>query len=118
LNSIWQQCISCLEGEISEQQLNTWILPLQVEQELNTLKLLAPNRFVMDWVRKHFLDRIRELVTNLDDSKSMSVSLMIGSHAGAAKPDPVAATPLPRTYRSSGVNESQKFKTFVDSGQQ
>jgi chromosomal replication initiator protein len=44
----------------------------------------------------------------------MSVSLMIGSHAGAAKPDPVAATPLPRTYRSSGVNESQKFKTFVE----
>jgi hypothetical protein len=58
LNSIWQQCITCLEGEISEQQLNTWILPLQVEQELNTLKLLAPNRFVMDWVRKHFLEQI------------------------------------------------------------
>jgi chromosomal replication initiation ATPase DnaA len=75
LNLIWQQCISCLEGEISEQQLNTWILPLQVEQELNTLKLLAPNRFVMDWVRKHFLERIRELVTSLDDSKSISVSL-------------------------------------------
>jgi len=114
LNSIWQQCISCLEGEISEQQLNTWILPLQVEQELNTLKLLAPNRFVMDWVRKHFLDRIRELITSLDDSKSMSVSLMIGSHARVAEPAAVAATPPPRTYRSSGVNESQKFKNFVE----
>ena len=79
LNSIWQQCITCLEGEISEQQLNTWILPLQAEQELNTLKLLAPNRFVMDWVRKHFLERINELVTNLDDSKSISVNLSIGS---------------------------------------
>ena len=75
MNSIWQQCISSLEGEISEQQLNTWILPLQVEQELNTLKLLAPNRFVMDWVRKNFLDRIRELISSLDDSKSISVSL-------------------------------------------
>ena len=64
MNLIWQQCISCLEGEISEQQLNTWILPLQVEQDPNTLKLLAPNRFVMDWVRKHFLERIRELAGN------------------------------------------------------
>ena len=82
MNSIWQQCISCLEGEISEQQLNTWILPLQVEQELNTLKLLAPNRFVMDWVRKHFLERIRELVASLDDSKSISVSLAVGSQRG------------------------------------
>ena len=114
MNSIWQQCISCLEGEISEQQLNTWILPLQVEQELNTLKLLAPNRFVMDWVRKHFLDRIRELVTSLDDSKSISVSLMIGSHARPIEPEKVAPAPPPRTYRSSGLNESQKFKNFVE----
>ena len=115
MNSIWQQCISCLEGEISEQQLNTWILPLQVEQELNTLKLLAPNRFVMDWVRKHFLDRIRELVTSLDDSKSISVSLMIGSQARPVDAETVAPpAPPPRTYRSSGLNESQKFKNFVE----
>ena len=114
MNLIWQQCISCLEGEISEQQLNTWILPLQVEQELNTLKLLAPNRFVMDWVRKHFLDRIRELVSSLDDSKSISVSLAIGSHAQAIPTDPVAASPPPRAYRSSGLSDSQNFRNFVE----
>ncbi len=115
MNSIWQQCISCLEGEISEQQLNTWILPLQVEQDPNTLKLLAPNRFVMDWVRKHFLDRIRELVTSLDDSKSISVSLSIGSQTRVSEPEPVAAdSPPPRAYRSSGLNESHKFRNFVE----
>ncbi len=112
MNSIWQQCVSCLEGEISEQQLNTWILPLQVEQDLNTLKLLAPNRFVMDWVRKHFLERIRELVESLDDSKSISVSLTIGSQARAAEPE--VNKPPPRAYRSSGLNDKQKFKNFVE----
>jgi chromosomal replication initiator protein len=114
LNLIWQQCISCLEGEISEQQLNTWILPLQVKQELNTLKLLAPNRFVMDWVRKHFLDRIRELVSSLDDSKSISVSLAIGSNTTTMPTDPVAAGPTPRAYRSSGLSDSQNFSNFVE----
>ena len=120
MNLIWQQCISCLEGEISEQQLNTWILPLQVEQDLNTLKLLAPNRFVMDWVRKHFLERIRELVSSLDDSKSISVSLAIGSQARADEPEAAVSsvasvsTPPPRAYRSSGLNESQRFKNFVE----
>jgi chromosomal replication initiator protein len=116
LNSIWQQCISCLEGEISEQQLNTWILPLQVEQELNTLKLLAPNRFVMDWVRKHFLDRIRELITSLDDSKSISVKLTIGSQS---KPNQVAqpgstSQPLSRLKTNTGLSENQKFSNFVE----
>ena len=114
LNSIWQQCISSLEGEISEQQLNTWILPLQVEQELNTLKLLAPNRFVMDWVRKNFLDRIRELITNLDDSKSISVSLSIGSQATSMLSDAAADGPPRRAYRSSGLSDSQNFRNFVE----
>ena len=114
LNSIWQQCVSCLEGEISEQQLNTWILPLQVEQDPGTLKLLAPNRFVMDWVRKHFLERIRELVTSIDDSKSISVSLVIGSQTRALEPEPLTQSPPPRAYRSSGLNDSHKFRNFVE----
>ena len=114
MNLIWQQCISSLEGEISEQQLNTWILPLQVEQELNTLKLLAPNRIVMDWVRNHLLERIRELVTSLDDSKSISVSLVIGSQTMGLDPQDATASPPPRAYRSSGLNESQLFKNFVE----
>jgi chromosomal replication initiator protein len=116
LNSIWQQCITCLEGEISEQQLNTWILPLQAEQELNTLKLLAPNRFVMDWVRKHFLDRINELVTSLDESKSMSVNLSIGSQI--KPPESIRIEPDTRSVRrknqATGLNESHIFNNFVE----
>ena len=116
MNLIWQQCISCLEGEISEQQLNTWILPLQVEQELNTLKLLAPNRFVMDWVRKHFLDRIRELVINLDDSKSISVSLAIGSQTRMLKPLVTESKKnnLRQSNQSSGLSNNQIFANYVE----
>jgi chromosomal replication initiator protein len=115
LNLIWQQCVTCLEGEISEQQLNTWILPLQAEQEQNTLNLLAPNRFVMDWVRKHFLDRISELVISLDETNSISVNLSIGSQI---KPRvPVQSEPDTRSSRrknQSGLNESQIFNSFVE----
>jgi len=116
LNSIWQQCVTCLEGEISEQQLNTWILPLQAEQELNTLKLLAPNRFVMDWVRKHFLERISELVTSLDDSKSISVNLSIGSQTRARAKTPLdSGNQAPnKTIHSSGLDDKQIFSSFVE----
>ncbi len=114
--TIWQQCISRLEAEISEQQLNTWILPLQAEQELSVLKLLAPNRFVMDWVRKHFLERINELVSGLDDSKSISVNLSIGSQT---KPiNSVKSTganqPVKKVNKSSTFSETQLFSNFVE----
>ena len=116
MKSIWQQCITCLEGEISEQQLNTWILPLQTEQDLNTLKLLAPNRFVMDWVRKHFLGRIVELVTSLDDSKSISVNLSIGSQikSRATKQAEPNIKTSRRSNHASGLSESQSFNSFVE----
>ena len=114
--AIWQQCISRLETEISEQQLNTWILPLQAEQELSVLKLLAPNRFVMDWVRKHFLERINELVSGLDDSKSISVNLSIGSQTKSINPDKNGAAnqPVKKLNKASTFSESQLFSNFVE----
>lgn len=116
MDSIWQQCISCLEAEISEQQLNTWILPLQVERELNTLRLLAPNRFVMDWVRKHFLERIRELVSNLDDSKSITVSLSIGSHSKSVPMQQKVSQGGDKTSsnKHTGLSDQQIFANFVE----
>ena len=118
MSSIWQQCVTCLEGEISEQQFNTWIMPLHAELDLNTLKLLAPNRFVMDWVRKHFLDRINELVSSLDESKSITVSLSIGTQAKSNKVErsrPAATTPpVRRSGQLSELNEFQVFNNFVE----
>lgn len=116
MDSIWQQCILCLEGEISEQQLNTWILPLQVEQNLSVLRLLAPNRFVMDWVKNHFLERINELVSSLDDSKSISVSLSIGSQTRSPKSMVEKNTnkPVKKQNIASSLSETQRFSNFVE----
>jgi chromosomal replication initiator protein len=53
------QCARALEAELSEQQFNTWIRPLQLVEDGPLLKLLAPNRFVVDWVKTHCLEQIR-----------------------------------------------------------
>jgi len=85
-NSLWKHCLSRLESEIPEQQLNTWIRPLQAVEEAHNVRLLAPNRFVLDWVRDHFYARIRELVE--EQTSEGKVSLEIGS---SARPRPNAA---------------------------
>ena len=56
----WQKCVLYLQDELPAQQFNTWIRPLKVEARSDALVLLAPNRFVKDWVRDKFLDRIQE----------------------------------------------------------
>ena len=74
---MWDQCLNRLESELPEQQFNTWIRPLHAIEDSESLRLLAPNRFVQDWVEENFLARIRELV--LLQNTDLSVSLEIGS---------------------------------------
>lgn len=59
--SLWGECLHRLQSELPEQQFNTWIRPLKVEATGGGLRLLAPNRFVLDWVSDKFLQRIREI---------------------------------------------------------
>ena len=55
--SLWDKCVQQLQSDLPEQHFNTWIRPLQAIEEQRGLRLLAPNRFVVDWVRQHFLER-------------------------------------------------------------
>ena len=77
-SSLWSNCLTRLEQELSAQQFNTWIRPLQAVKEDHTLRLLAPNRFVMDWVKERFLTRIVELATQTDSSPQLNVSVEVG----------------------------------------
>ena len=71
-----------MQAELPEQQYNTWIRPLQAVDEGAVLRLLAPNRFVIDWVQQHHLERILEVV---DDTGTVCVvfrgrTLALGPH--------------------------------------
>ena len=110
---IWDQCITHLESELSEPQFNTWILPLQVELVNNQLNLLAPNRFVMDWVKKNFLDQISNIITLLDDSKSLQVSIGIGSQKSGTQP--IATNHgNGKDEDISGLDDGQNFDNYVE----
>ena len=62
----WSQCQNQLRSELPEQQFNTGIRPLIAQQGLeDEVQLLAPNRFIEDWVKNKFLGRIEELLVQL-----------------------------------------------------
>lgn len=78
-NSLWQQCIARLERELSDQQLNTWIRPLHAVEDGDAVRLLAPNRFVLDWVRNHFFKMIADVVNEFSDGRKLRIQLEVGS---------------------------------------
>ena len=114
-DSLWKSCLRSLEREIPDQQLNTWIRPLQAEEDGECLRLYAPNRFVLDWVREHFADRIRDLLVAIRPEDPPRLVLDIGSTRAAPavhvrrEERPVAPRPS-----ESNLNPNFTFDTFVE----
>ena len=87
MSSFWSSCLSQFEQELPPQQFNTWIRPLRLEGEddpENGLRLMAPNSFILKWVKERYLLRIEELGSAYF-SAPISISLILSDR-------PVATT--------------------------
>src|SRR5215510_4793898 len=100
MQGFWATCLSRLEKELPAQQFNTWIRPLRLDASAapsGELRLLAPNRFVLQWVKERFMPRIEALGAEFFSSP-IRVSLALEA-PGASEPAK-AAVPPPRALRS------------------
>jgi len=85
LQSIWKLCAASLQDELPSQQFNTWIRPLQIDESTSPqeLRLLAPNRFICDWVAEKFLNRIRELASHYHQDNNLQVAVGVAPRPAA-----------------------------------
>jgi chromosomal replication initiator protein len=116
--TLWTRCIRDLQAEIPEQQFNTWIRPLQAVEDDGVLRLLAPNRFVVDWLQEHYIERILEIVD--DTGASAEVVVEVGSRqpvvtaAAVSAPRPVPARQAGAVAPESRLSPSFVFESFVE----
>ncbi|MGH8229130.1 MAG: chromosomal replication initiator protein DnaA [Steroidobacteraceae bacterium] len=118
--SLWSRCMSALEAELPEQQFNTWVRPLQAVEGVGALKLLAPNRFVVDWVNTNLLPRLGELLRDAANGAPI-VTVEVGSRARTPAPQaPVPFAHPIKPRRAEGIvigarlNADFSFATFVE----
>ncbi len=116
---LWNRCVRDLQAEIPEQEFNTWIRPLQAVEDAGVLRLLAPNRFVVDWLRDHYLERIVEIATGHEDHTEVVVevgSRQVNSNGsnGQQRPRPVAIRTEPTTAVEPRLNPVFTFDRFVE----
>jgi len=121
--SLWQECLRQLEGEVPEQQFNTWVRPLQGVEADGVLRLYAPNRFVVDWVQQNLYSRIVELVSGSAGAGAHQVVIEVGSRpratVGEVMGSAPASAPLPGRRPAPAVvggrvNPDFTFDTFVE----
>ena len=110
--TIWQECIDCLKAELPSQQFNTWIRPLHAELDPSVLRILAPNRFILDWVKRKFLPRIAEILTELGEA-SLEIRLEVISGDASLRFAP-ATSSRPRAINRVGetvnINDQPKIR--------
>lgn len=113
--SSWKRCLRTLEAELSEKQFNTWIRPLQAIDEGERLRLLAPNNFIVEWVRANCLDRIQQCCSDAPERGPTVVAIEIGGRDLPASLPSAQSARAPR-YKSldSRLNPTFTFETFVE----
>ncbi len=115
MTSVWKSCLERLAGELPPEQFNTWIRPLQAVEGRNKLRLLAPNRFVLDWVNEKYLPRINELLQSQGRNGRLVLSLEVGSQkTGARQTRQTQGAVVSRNYLPENLNRNYRFTAFVE----
>lgn len=109
MENFWQACSSQLEQELPSQQFSAWIKPLvPLDFENGKLRIAAPNRFKLDWVKAQFANRISELANQYWDD-AVEVQFVLDPRGGK-KP---AAAPAPATIRH-GAQDTEPGTASVE----
>ena len=117
---LWEKCLSRLEGELSAQQLNTWLRPLQAIETNDSLQLLAPNPYVQTWVQEQLEAKINHILEALSQGRILSASIEVGSNKGdvnAQELSPKKAkqpAPISEPAISSPMNPAFTFESYVE----
>lgn len=130
LNTFWLSCLDHFKKELNAQQFNTWIKPLQIDSALNNdseVVLIAPNRFVSQWVKDNFIVHIEAMAQGyFAKSIQFHLKLVDQTEARNTQRDPipvhaqdepnksVSSTTYPPTKKNpSRLNPNFTFDNFV-----
>ena len=120
LPSAWEHCLDRLEVDLTPEQFNTWIRPLHAVEDGTILRLLAPNQFVRDRVRVHFLEIIKKVMSRCE-AAATNVTVQVGSRESILSADdksadapttPPSASTRPRA--ATGLRAEFTFENFVE----
>lgn len=85
MENFWQACSAKLEQELTPQQYSAWIKPLiPLDYEDGRLRIAAPNRFKLDWVKTQFASRITTIASEYWEAQ-IDVQFVLDPRAGAAR---------------------------------
>jgi chromosomal replication initiator protein len=119
--SIWNKCVQALQADLTEQQINTWIRPLQPIEDADGLRLLAPNRFIVDWVNANCKQQIDNILVNTTDWPASAIRIEVGHRTQTPAAPAEAPTgqeqgyaPIIEPVPGGALNPAYTFNSYVE----
>ncbi len=120
MDGFWRACLERFQKELPRQQFETWIKPLRPVVNQGAVELVAPNRFVLQWIKDRYLARISEFATE-HYRAPIDVRLSVEERSSSrelaparAEKEAPAAPPTAAALRSeTGINPAFTFSSFV-----
>lgn len=130
MSEFWATCLNRFEQDLPAQQFNTWIKGLRLEGDEagpTHFQLVAPNRFVMQWVRERYLARIEALgieffaspvniSLRVTDANTDTPPAKTSGDTGDSAPPDAPKTPVKHgdaEYEKTRLNPDFTFETLV-----
>lgn len=110
MNDFWLSCVQRLEQDLPPQQISAWIKPLEpieFEEDTAVLRMSAPNRFKLDWVRKNFSHRIQDIAS---EWFGRPIELQLELAQSTAAPQPMMT--------AQGLQQARQHEHSVEPDQQ
>ena len=114
----WALCEEIFSKELTKQQLSTWIKPIEFKIEGGKAQIIAPNQFVLQWVKEKFAKQIQIVATehlkNLDLEYIVIKKINDKSKNSSDITSKLNNISLkPPTKKANGLNPSFNFSNFV-----
>ena len=125
----WGECKKTLERDLPVEEYSTWIAPLTLEQNNGSSPLsysvLAPNKFISDWVEDNYGITIKERISAITSNRDLNINfeIFVDYHEnGIDINDAVVekrtiaetVTADQKTPKKSNLIESFTFDSFVE----
>ncbi len=119
----WGECKKTLEKDLTVEEYSTWIAPLMLEENNGSNPLsysvLAPNKFISDWVEDNYGSAIKERLSAITSNRDLNLQFEIyvdyqeGEERVEKVPDSVPTEKLASPKKSNLIPEFT-FGSFVE----
>ena len=116
--NFWPLCVNKFSKELTTQQLTTWINPLEFKVEGEKAQIIAPNQFILQWVKEKFSEQIQSLLK--EHLSNLNIEYVVVKKNKVTKNSPANIKSKLNnmsvklaTKKTNGLNTSFNFSNFV-----